>query len=91
LYVGLPREIKEGPSKLPSTTVKIKAYLKQFGGDAVPISKVNIFQQMDLLYPKWKELDRTLVIPVISDPKYEGPLGLPGVNFTNILRAAFLY
>ncbi len=76
----MPREVKEELSNLESTAKRIKAYLKQFGGDAVPISKESIFQRMDSIVPKWKEVEQTLLIPVISDPKYEGPLGLPGVS-----------
>jgi len=32
------------------------------------------------LSPDWNDPDLTHVIPVISNPKYEGPVGLPGID-----------
>ena len=39
-----------------------------------------IFEKMNCLYPNWKDESLTFVFPAVSDPKYEGPVGLAGIN-----------
>jgi hypothetical protein len=51
------------------------AFLRISGLD-IRLSKDLIIERMDFFSPDWKEERKTIVFPVISDPKYMGPFGL---------------
>ena len=63
-----------------SSKLSIKAHLKLFGGNSNQISIDGIFEKMNCLHPNWKDESKTFVFPAVSDPKYEGPVGLAGIN-----------
>ena len=52
--------------------------LKKSGGGSVDITKEVILERLQTYYPDWKT--KTIVVPRIPDLKYEGPIGLPGVE-----------
>jgi hypothetical protein len=53
-----------------------KAWIRNSGGKVVPLTENVLLQQINFCYPGWR--NQTLMIPCISDLKYEGPIGLPG-------------
>jgi hypothetical protein len=59
---------------------RIKVEVKRSGGTSEPISKNLILELIKTYNPEWKDSDLTHVIPVISDPKYEGPIDIAGID-----------
>jgi hypothetical protein len=64
----------------PGQAPRIKVELKRSGGKCEPLSKTLIVELIRKYNPEWNDPDLTSVTPVISDPKYEGPVGFPGID-----------
>jgi hypothetical protein len=62
---------------MASSDARGASRLKQSGGGSVPITKEVIFERLETYFPDWK--NKTIVVPIIPDLKYEGPIGFPGV------------
>jgi hypothetical protein len=59
---------------------RIKVEVKQSGGKCEPISKELVLQLINRYNPGWNDPELTNVTPVISDPKYDGPIGFAGID-----------
>jgi len=47
---------------------------KHSGGSYSLLNKNDVLQTMDLIYPEWREENKTFVFPIITEPTFEGPL-----------------
>ena len=72
-----PEKSKNRPS---TQKERIKVEVKQSGGKCEPISKELILELINRYNPGWNDPDLTNVTPVISDPKYDGPIGFAGID-----------
>ena len=59
---------------------RIKVEVKQSGGKFEPISKELVLKLINRYNPGWNDPNVTNVTPVISDPKYDGPIGFAGID-----------
>ena len=57
-----------------------KALIKESGGRIVKLSKDVLLQKLENTNPSWNSKPETQVFPLITDPRYEGPIGLSGIS-----------
>ncbi len=57
-----------------------RAFIKESGGRVVELTKDVLLQKLENSNPSWNSKPETQVFPLITDPRYEGPIGLSGVS-----------